>query len=127
MTEAVPPTIATLLRDWHGAVNTKDLPRVLRLCTEDITVTGPQGTGSGHDLVSDWLTGSGIRLKLLSLTTWGDGVLAEQQASWPAGGGPAGAGPAEPVPCVTVFHARDGRICSLARYETVEQARAALG
>ena len=120
MTHAVDPNTACLLRDWHAAVNAKDLPTVLRLCTEDVTVAGPRGTGSGQELMRDWLTGSGIRLKLVSLKALDDGVLAEQVATWPSG-----AGPAEPVPCVTVFHVRGGKVAAVQRYDSLEAAQAA--
>ena len=120
MSDAVDPNTACLLRDWHAAVNAKDLPTVLRLCTPDVAVTGPRGTGSGHDLMRDWLDRSGIRLKLVSLKAVDDGVLAEQVASWPAG-----TGPQEPVSCVSVFHVRDGKVSAVERYESLEAATAA--
>ncbi|MGZ4748622.1 MAG: nuclear transport factor 2 family protein [Oryzihumus sp.] len=120
MSDAVDPNTACLLRDWHAAVNARDLPTVLRLCTSDVAVTGPRGTGSGQNLMRDWLERSGIRLRLVSLKAFDDGVLAEQVASWPAG-----TGAQEPVPCVTVFRVRDGKVSAVERYESLEAATAA--
>jgi SnoaL-like domain len=121
-TPAVPAATVTLLRDWHQAVSAKDVNRVLSLCTPDVELHGPSGTGSGHDLVRDWLSRSGIRLRLRSLTSWHGTFLAEQEATWPlAAGQPA----APAVACVTVFGVRDGKVSSVARYDTVEEAESA--
>ena len=123
-TPAVPAATVTLLRDWHQAVSAMDVDRVLALCTPDVELRGPSGTGSGHDLVRDWLGLSGIRLRLRSLTSWHGTFLAEQEATWPRGDGQAAA-PA--VACVTVFAVRDGKVSSVARYGTVEEAESARG
>ena len=121
-TPAVPAATVTLLRDWHQAVSARDVDRVLALCTPDVEVRGPGETGSGHEMVRDWLTRSGIRLRLRSLTSWGGAFLAEQEATWPAVEGQ----PAAPaVACVTVFGVRDGKVSSVARYATVEEAESA--
>ena len=119
---AVPAATVTLLRDWHQAVSARDVDRVLALCTPDVELRGPSGTGSGHDLVRDWLARSGIRLRLRSLTSWHGAFLAEQEATWPRVDGE----PAAPaVACVTVFGVRDGKVSSVARYATVEEAESA--
>ena len=121
-TPAVPAATVTLLRDWHQAVSAKDVDRVLALCTPDVELRGPSGSGAGHDLVRDWLARSGIRLRLRSLTSWHGAFLAEQEATWPRVDGQ----PAAPAAaCVTVFGVRDGKVSSVARYDTVEEAESA--
>jgi len=121
-TPAVPAATVTLLRDWHQAVSAKDVDRVLALCTPDVELRGPSGTASGHDQVRDWLARSGIRLRLRSLTSWHGAFLAVQEATWPRVGDQPAA-PAEA--CVTVFGVRDGKVSSVARYATVEEAESA--
>ena len=124
-TPAVPAATVTLLRDWHQAVSAKDVDRVLALCTPDVELHGPSGTGSGHDLVRDWLARSGIRLRLRSLTSWHGAFLAEQEATWPRGALQPAAPATPAVACVTVFAVRDGKVSSVARYATVEEAESA--
>jgi len=124
--DKVPEATATLLRDWHQGVNTKNLDAVLRLCTPDVLVRGPRGTGSGHDLMRSWLTRSGIQLELKALHVFGGGaVLAEQEATWPPGA--SDSAPTEPVACVTVFHVRDRQVSAVARYDSAAEARAEQG
>lgn len=112
MTEAT----TTVLDDWHRAVNEGDVDSAVGLCSDDVAVAGPRGVGHGQDLVRAWLLRSGIRLEPLEPFVERDQqVVVRERARWTNAG--AG-GPSEPVDTWCVFSVADGRVTSIARYET---------
>jgi SnoaL-like domain len=108
---------------WHDAVNAGDVERAVALCDDDVEVGGPQGTGSGHDLMRSWLRRSGIRLEPQHGLRESDGhVLVHELARWTTPDAPAQAPTERPVDTWVVFRARSGRLTSVVRYETEEDA-----
>lgn len=105
-----------MLEAWHRAVNVGAVDAAIELCSPDVAVAGPRGVGHGSDLVRDWLVRSGIRLEPQEPFVERDGrVVVRERARWTNVG--AG-GPSQSVDTWCVFAVEDGRLTSIARYET---------
>jgi len=113
-----PQTSAALLSAWHDAVNAGDVEAAVACCSEDVAVQGPRGVGHGHDLVRGWLQRSGIRLEPQEDLVERDGrFVVREVARWTTSNAPAGA-PLEPTETWCVFRVGDGKVTSIARFET---------
>jgi len=113
-----PQTSAAVLSAWHDAVNAGDVESAVACCSEDVAVQGPRGVGHGHDLVRGWLQRSGIRLEPQEELVERDGrFVVREVARWTTSNAPDGA-PLEPTETWCVFHVGDGKVTSIARFET---------
>ncbi|MGH3332404.1 MAG: nuclear transport factor 2 family protein [Nocardioidaceae bacterium] len=113
------PDPARTLADWHEAVNAGDVEAAVACCAEDVAVQGPRGVGHGHDLVRGWLTRSGIRLEPQEELVEGDGrFVVREVARWTTANAPGGA-PLEPTETWCMFTVADGKVTSIARFETL--------
>jgi hypothetical protein len=102
---------AAVLYRWHDAVNAGDIDRVLRECAPDVTMSGPRGTGSGHDHVREWLQRSGMRLTPLEELVERNGrFVVHERAQWTTEED-------EPRETYCVFVVDDDKIRSIARYD----------
>jgi hypothetical protein len=108
---------------WHEAVNAGDVEAAVALCADDVEVAGPRGVGHGHDLMRAWLPRSGIRLAPQHPLREVDGrVFVHEHAQWTTAHAPAGAPTDRPVDTWVVFTADGGRLASVSRYETEDDA-----
>lgn len=117
-------TAEQTVQAWHDAVNAGDVEGAVALCSADVAVRGPQGTGHGHDLMRAWLHRSGIRLEPQTPLREVDGrIFVHEKAQWtttaPA---PAQAPTEHPVDTWVVFTAAEGLVTALGRYETENDA-----
>lgn len=102
---------ANVLARWHAAVNAGDVDGAAALCTEDVAVRGPRGTGYGRQLVRDWLTRSGIRLEPQEPFRDSDGrFVVRETAQWTTA-------VSDPKDTYCVFTVRSGLVASIARYD----------
>jgi len=109
---------SAVLAAWHAAVNAGDVDAAVALCAQDVAVQGPRGVGHGHDLMRGWLERSGIRLEPQEDFVELDGrFVVHEVARWTTTQAPEGA-PTEPAETWCVFTVADGRLTSVARYET---------
>jgi ketosteroid isomerase-like protein len=109
---------AEVLEQWHDAVNAGDVAAALTWCAEDVAVQGPRGVGHGLELMRGWLTRSGIRLEPQEPLTESDGrFVVREVARWTTANAPDGA-PLEPTETWCVFTVADGKLSSVARFET---------
>ena len=107
-----------VLAAWHQAVNAGDIEAAVACCSEDVAVQGPRGVGHGHDLVRGWLQRSGIRLEPQEELVERDGrFVVREVARWTTANAPDGA-PLEPTETWCVFRVGDGKVTSIARFET---------
>jgi ketosteroid isomerase-like protein len=110
-----------VLAVWHAAVNAGDVEAAVACCDEQVAVRGPRGVGHGHDLVRGWLVRSGIRLEPEEDLVERDGrFVVRESARWTAASAPAGA-PTEPTTTWCVFTVADGKVTSIARFETPDE------
>jgi hypothetical protein len=113
-----PHSPAEVLASWHDAVNAGDIEAAVACCSDDVAVQGPRGVGHGHDLVRGWLERSGIRLEPQEELVERDGrFVVREVARWTTANAPGGA-PVEPTETWCVFHVGDGKVTSIARFET---------
>ena len=119
-----PPSAQQTVQAWHDAVNAQDIETAVALCSPDVVVRGPKGTGHGHELMRAWLTRSGIRLDPQHPLREVDGrLLVHEQAQWTTTeAAPAPAPTDQPVDTWVLFTAADGLVTSVSRYETEEDA-----
>ena len=115
-TDAPEPT-THLLAAWHDAVNAGDIEAAVALCSDDVAVQGPRGVGHGHDLVRGWPTRSGIRLEPQEVVGSDGRFVVREVAGWTTADAPDGA-PLEPTETWCVFQVGDGKVTSIARFET---------
>ena len=113
---------------WHDAVNTGDAAGAGALCTADVEVGGPRGSGYGRELVVEWVGHAGIRIRPVRwfCGTAPDGssaAVVEQDAQWPDGSG----GLTDAVRVATAFRLHDGVITSVVRHGDVGAALAGTG
>jgi hypothetical protein len=109
---------------WHSAVNAKEVEAAVALCSPEVAVGGPKGTGHGHDIMRAWLRRSGIRLEPQHpLEEVGGHVFVHEHAQWTTTeGAPAQAPTGHPVETWVVFTAADGLLTSVSRHETEDDA-----
>ncbi len=113
-----------VIEAWHTAVNAGDGAAAGALCTEDVQVGGPRGTGRGRDLLAGWVGHAGVRLEPLRWFCGGAGAVVEQDARWvDAGTG----GMTAPVRVATAFGVADGRISRVLRHTELDEALSVLG
>ena len=106
------------LRFSNSTMSAGDIEAAVALCSDDVAVQGPRGVGHGHDLVRGWLTRSGIRLEPQEELVGSDGrFVVREVARWTTTNAPDGA-PLEPTETWCVFHVGDGKVTSIARFET---------
>ena len=108
-----------VLRHWHDAVNAGDIEAAVACCDTQVAVQGPRGVGHGHDLMRGWLARSGIRLEPKEdLVEHGGRFVVREIARWTTADAPDGA-PVEPTETWCVFTVADGKLTSVARFETI--------
>ncbi|WP_150238005.1 nuclear transport factor 2 family protein [Nocardiopsis quinghaiensis] len=113
------------VRDWHTAVNGRDLTAARAVADPDVRIGGPQGSTRGVEVFLDWIRESGVRLVPVAWHEVDDErVVVEQDATWP---GRAGSGSdAAPRRTATLFEVRHGLVTAVLRYdEGVDTALAA--
>ena len=76
------------IESWHRAVNGGAADLAGALCTSDVEVGGPRGSGHGRGMLVDWVRQSGIRLQPVRWFCGPAGAVVEQDARWidPASG-----------------------------------------
>jgi ketosteroid isomerase-like protein len=104
--------------DWHAAVNSGDVERLLALSSDDVEVGGPRGVGRGRQLLREWFARAGVRLEPRRVFAQGDSVVVEQDAIWP--------GQSAQV-VASAFETGDGKVQRVLRHATLAEALAAAG
>jgi hypothetical protein len=115
-------TLDSVIVVWHVAVNAGDADAAASACTDDVEMAGPQGSMRGRDQMRQWVQAAGVRLSPKEAYDVPGGIVVAQDVTWP--GRPdfdAGAAPARHY---TTFGIRDGSICGVYRFGTLEEARA---
>jgi ketosteroid isomerase-like protein len=108
---------------WHEALNQGDVARLLSLSVPDVEVGGPRGSGSGAELLREWVARAAIQLEPQRTYGRNGTIVVVQLARWQASDGGLG----EPQPVATVFRVRDGRVASVIRFDDVLSALEAAG
>src|SRR5947199_2008532 len=121
--------IATV-RDWHQALNAGNVNGLIALSSEDVEVGDPRGSGRGAQLLRDWFSRAGLRLKprqmfhrgatvVLLDDHGGSTVVVEQDAVWRA---PDTGEVTGRQVLASVFVVHDERVTSVIRYPDLASA-----
>jgi ketosteroid isomerase-like protein len=121
--QAEPPREVEVVIAWHEALNDRDLDRLVSLCSVDVELGGPQGSGQGRALLREWFARTGLNLDLGAFLQRGEIVVVSQEAQWPTGPG----GAAEVQNVASVFRVKDGVITSIIRYADLDEALVGAG
>jgi hypothetical protein len=114
----VTSTLDSVIVVWHVAVNAGDADAAAAACTDDVEMTVPDGLIRGRDDMRDWVQASGIKLMPKEAYDVPGGIVVAQEATWPA------RPDTQPTRIYTAFGLRDGSICGVYPYGTLEEARA---
>lgn len=109
---------------WHDALNRADIDRLTALSTDDVEVGGPRGSGSGSDLLREWVGRAGLGLDIRRVFCRGAAVVVEEDAEWRAADTGAVTGSQT---AASVFRVRDGRVASVIRHPGLADALNAAG
>ncbi len=113
-----------VLQAWHDAVNAHDVDAAVALCTPDVAVGGPRGTGHGHEVVRAWLVRSGIELRPQHDLVVADGhAVVHEKARWrTTDDAPVQLRDGSEHDTWVVFDVADGMLTAVRRFETEEDA-----
>lgn len=122
-----PPVTAPevrIVRDWHEALNTGDVDRLMALSHPEVEVGGPRGTGQGAELLREWATHASITVEPRRTFHRAGTVVVEGEAQWrdadtgrTTGGQTVG----------SVFVVEGGRVSRVVRYPNLAGALLAAG
>lgn len=113
-----------IIERWHEAVNLGDARAAGALCTADVEVGGPRGSGFGRDLVVEWVGHAGIRLEPVRWFCGAEAAVVEQDARW-VDAENGGLTPATRL--ATAFRVRDGLISGVLRHPDAGSALVQVG
>ena len=109
----------SIVQAWQDAVNRQDIDRLLDISAPDIAIIGPQGVGSGHQLLRDWLARAGLTLTTTRIFQRGDTIVLAQHGTWHAGTSGSVIGEAE---VASRFRVRDQQVIEFERYDDLATA-----
>jgi hypothetical protein len=113
-----------LVEAWHEALNSKDADLLASLCSPDVEVGGPRGSGRGADVLREWVARADVHLVTRRVYHRPGTVVAEQEARWRD----AGTGETTGARTVaSVFTLRNGRVAGVFRYDSLADALRAAG
>lgn len=104
---------------WHEALNDVDIDRLVALSHTDVEVGGPRGTGSGAQLLREWVGRANIRLEPQRIFHRSDTVVVKQEAEWHSDSTGEVTG-AQTI--ASVFVVRDDQVASVLRYDNLADA-----
>src|SRR5215204_5769927 len=108
-----------IVEDWHEALNSGDIERLVTLSHPHVEVCGPHGTGYGTKLLQEWADRANIRVTPLRVFYRDDTVVAQQEAEWRS----AETGLVTGSQTVaSIFIIRDQQVTSVVRYADLTNA-----
>ncbi len=100
--------------EWTERVNARDIAGVLAISDHNIEIIGPAGSGIGHNTLMQWVEDSHIHLITQTRYAKGDKVVFEQVETRDGERGE--------VTVFTYLEIKHGKVCELARYDTLDDA-----
>ncbi len=112
-------SVLDIVSEWHTALNTGEIERLLALVQEDVEVGGPRGTTRGAKVVGEWFGRANVRLQPLRFFNRENVVVVEEQGEWFS---PDNGQVTSSQVVATVFVVTDSLISRIMRYDSVEAA-----
>jgi ketosteroid isomerase-like protein len=115
---------AETVHAWLAAVNAGDADAALAVTSPDVSIVGPRGTATGHEVLRAWLGHAGATFSTRAVYARGDRVVVAQHGVWrdAATGGVTGE-----REVATRFRVEGGRVAELERYDDLAAALRAAG
>lgn len=98
---------------WFRHVGNRDIDAVMALAADEVTVGGARGSGTGRDLLHEWVDRTRAEMTPTQWFARDDVVVVEYEAVWR---NRAGQDMGRRVMIVT-FHVEDGRIAGISRHD----------
>jgi hypothetical protein len=117
-------TEPSVIAEWHDALNTGDVDRLVSLSSDEVEIVGPRGSGRGSQLLRDWVARSGIRLEMRRLFARDSAVVAEELAEWRS---PDTNDVVDRQELATIFRVEDGRVSYIDRRPSLADALQIIG
>ena len=104
---------------FHTHLNAKQPEAILALATDDIRIGGSRGSGTGKDLLREWIDRANVMMTPQRILARDGIVVVEQRAEWrsPTTGAITGS-----QTLASVFRIENGKIAGLARYGAFGEA-----
>ena len=109
---------------WQNAAGRGDVEALLDLCSPDIEIVGPRGSGRGHDLLRAWMGSARVSLTTLRRFARGDVAVVAQHGVWHSLETDELIGEAD---VASRFRIDGPRVAEYARFDTLDDALAAAG
>ncbi len=116
--------VLSLVQEWHAALNSGDVDRLVAVVQPDVEMGGPRGVMAGAQALREWVARANIRLHPLAIYGRGPVAVVEERGQWLAQD--SGDVIGDQV-VASVFEVTDGRIGRIMRYDSVANALAAAG
>ena len=114
----------SLVVEWHTALNSGDVDRLVALVQPDVEMGGPRGVMSGAQELREWVERANIRLHPIHFFQRDHVVVVEERGQWLAQD--SGDVIGDQV-VASVYEVSNGRIGRIMRYDTLASALAAAG
>ena len=105
-----------IVLDWHEALNSGDVERLVNLSHPEVEVGGPRGAAYGAQILREWVDRADVRLEPLRTFHRDDTVVVEQEAEWRS------AAPGAIQTVASVFVVEDGVVKSVVRHPDLAPA-----
>jgi hypothetical protein len=104
---------------FHEHLNAREPEKLLDLAADDIKIGGPRGSGTGKDLLYEWVGRANVTMTPLRTLVRDGVVVVEQRGEWKSAetGEITGS-----QTLASVFRIADGKIVGLARYGAFGEA-----
>lgn len=110
-----PRTPLAIVSEFHTHLANHDADAVVALAHDDVEVGGPRGTGTGPDLLREWVGRANVVMTPKRWFAKGDVVVVEQDAVWfDKQGDEMGR-----QDVTTTFRLRDGKIAGIYRHDNL--------
>lgn len=112
-----------IAKRWVNAANQKNIEELVSLSDEKIEIAGPKGSGTGHQLLTEWIDRAGLTVSTIKIYAKGGTVVFEQQGVWQDKEGK----PIGEAEVSSHMKIENGKVSYLSRYDDLEQALKAAG
>jgi hypothetical protein len=108
-----------IVSEWIEAANSQDIDRLIQLSDPTIEISGPRGSGTGHQLLREWLARAGLTLQTTHTFASGHSVVLEQRGVWRSADSGAVTGERR---VASAFRTDETRVVWFGRYDELASA-----
>ena len=109
--------ISTVLA-WHDALNAGDVDNLLQVSSDDVELSGPEGSSQGTSALREWAADADVQLEPGRTFVHHGVVVVEESATWSGGGS---------ATVASAFRVVGHEVVSVFRHTDLDEALAATG